>query len=47
MIDSGEIQIISCPTEDMTPDILMEALPRGKAKHFACALGLICFAGEC
>jgi len=32
MIDSGEIQIISCPTEDMTPDILMEALPRGKAK---------------
>jgi hypothetical protein len=46
-IDNGQIQLMYCPTEDMTADILTKALPSGKAKHFARALGLIRFAGEC
>ena len=47
MIEKGEIRLIYCPTEDMTADILTKALPSGKAKHFAHALGLLRFAGEC
>jgi hypothetical protein len=47
VIDNGDIQLIYCSTEDQTADILMKALPSGKAKHFAHALGLLRFAGEC
>ena len=34
------INLIYCPTEEMTADILTKALPSIKAKHFARALGL-------
>jgi len=47
IIDKGNIQLIYCPMEDMTVDILTKAPPSGKAKHFTHALGLLLFAGEC
>lgn len=39
-IDAGSIQLLYCPTNDMTADILTKALPSVKVKHFAAALGL-------
>ena len=40
IIKEGLIQLIYCPTKDMTADTLTKALPSIKAKHFATALGL-------
>ena len=39
-VQDGTINLIYCPTEDMTANILMKALPNSKAKHFARSLGL-------
>ena len=39
-VQRGSINLIYCPTEDMTADVLMKALPNTKAKHFAKMLGL-------
>jgi hypothetical protein len=41
VIESGLIQLIYCPTDEMTADTLTKALPSAKAKHFATALGLL------
>ena len=40
IIEAGTIKLVYCPTDDMTADMLMKALPSVKAKHFASALGL-------
>jgi hypothetical protein len=42
VVDEGHITLHYCPTNDMTADILMKALPsiKAKHKHFAHALGL-------
>ena len=40
-IENGSIELIYCPTEDMTADLLTKPLPSAKAKHFAHALGLL------
>ena len=40
IIKEGLIQLVYCPTEDMTANTLTKALPSIKAKHFATALGL-------
>ena len=40
-IDDGTINIIYCPTEDMTADILTKALSLQKVKKFTVALGLL------
>ena len=40
VVQNGTINLIYCPTEDMTADILTKALPNSKAKHFATSLGL-------
>jgi len=40
IIDNGSLKLVYCPTDDMTADTLMKALPSLKAKHFAVALGL-------
>ena len=40
VIDNGSLKLVYCPTDDMTADTLMKALPSLKAKHFAAALGL-------
>jgi len=40
VIDNGSLKLVYCPTDDMTADTLMKALPSPKAKHFAVALGL-------
>ena len=40
IVQEGTINLIYCPTEDMTADILTKALPNSKAKHFAKSLGL-------
>ena len=40
VVQNGSITLIYCPTEDMIADTLTKALPNGKAKHFASALGL-------
>ena len=39
-VQRKSINLIYCPTDDMTADILTKALPNSKAKHFAKALGL-------
>ena len=41
IVQEGTINLIYCPTEDMTADILMKALPNSKAKHLAKSLGLL------
>jgi hypothetical protein len=40
VVQNGSIDLIYCPTDDMTADTLTKALPSIKAKHFAAALGL-------
>ena len=40
VIQNSSINLIYCPTEEMTANILMKALPSMKAKHFAIGLGL-------
>jgi hypothetical protein len=40
-VENGSIELIYCPTEDMTADLLTKSLPSAKAKHFAHALGLL------
>ena len=40
-IENGSIELIYCPTEDMTADLLTKPLPSAKAKHFAHTLGLL------
>jgi hypothetical protein len=40
VVQNGTINLIYCPTDDMTADTLTKALPSIKAKHFAVALGL-------
>ena len=39
-VQKKTINLIYCPTEEMTADILTKPLPSMKAKHFAGALGL-------
>ena len=39
-VQKKTINLIYCPTEEMTANILTKALPSIKAKHFARALGL-------
>ena len=39
-VQKGSINLIYCPTEEMTADVLTKALPNAKAKHFAKMLGL-------
>jgi hypothetical protein len=39
-IKKGSIELVYCPTEDMTADLFTKPLPSAKAKHFAHALGL-------
>ena len=41
IVQEGTINLIYCPTEDMTADILAKALSNSKAKHFAKSLGLL------
>jgi len=40
IIKGSSIQLVYCPTDDMTADTLMKALPSTKVKHFASQLGL-------
>ena len=40
-VQKKSINLIYCPTDKMTADILTKALPNTKAKHFARALGLL------
>jgi ribonuclease HI len=40
VVQNGSINLIYCPTDDMTADILTKPLPNIKAKHFATSLGL-------
>jgi hypothetical protein len=40
-VENGSIELIYCPTEDMTADLLTKSLPSAKAKHLADALGLL------
>ena len=40
IVQKGVINLIYCPTEDITADILTKALPNSKANHFAKSLGL-------
>jgi hypothetical protein len=40
IVKQGHIELIYCPTDEMTADTLTKALPSIKAKHFANALGL-------
>jgi hypothetical protein len=39
-IEKGSIELIYCPTEDMTTDLFTKPLPSAKAKHFTHVLGL-------
>ena len=41
IVQNGSINLIYCPTEDMTADILTKALPNSQAKHFAKLLRLL------
>ena len=40
-VQKKSINLIYCPTDDMTANILTKALPNIKAKHFAKSLGLL------
>lgn len=40
VIEDGTIELLYCPTDDMTADTLTKALASAKARHFAAALGL-------
>ena len=40
IIKNSSLKLVYCPTDDMTADTLMKALPSLKAKHFAASLGL-------
>lgn len=40
VVQNGSINLIYCPTNNMTADTLTKALPNIKAKHFAQSLGL-------
>jgi hypothetical protein len=40
-VENGSIELVYCPTEDMTADLLTKPLPSAKAKHFAHSLGLL------
>ena len=40
IVQNGTINLIYCPTEDMTANILTKALPNSKANHFSRSLGL-------
>jgi hypothetical protein len=40
-VENGSIELIYCPTEDMTADLLTKPLPSTKVKHFAHALRLL------
>ena len=40
-IEKGSIELIYCPTKDMTADLLTKPLLSVKAKHFAHTLGLL------
>ncbi|TFY61298.1 hypothetical protein EVG20_g7113 [Dentipellis fragilis] len=40
VVDDSTFKIVYCPTEEMVADALTKALPNGKVKHFAGALGL-------
>ena len=46
VVQNGTINLIYCPTEDMTADMLTKALPNNKAKLFARSLGLHVTWGE-
>ena len=46
-VQKKTINLIYCPTEEMTADILTKLLPSMKAKHFVGALGLHPTWGEC
>ncbi|GLB45375.1 putative glycoprotein-N-acetylgalactosamine 3-beta-galactosyltransferase activity [Lyophyllum shimeji] len=46
IIEAGSIELIYCPTNDMTADTLTKALPSTKAKHFAAALDSRRFEGS-
>jgi hypothetical protein len=41
LIENGSIELIYCPTEDMTADLLTKLLPSTKARHFAHLIGLL------
>ena len=41
VIKGGSIQLIYCPTDELTADTLTKALPSAKVKHFAAAMGLV------
>jgi len=40
IVEGSSIRLIYCPTNDMTTNTLMKALPSTKAKHFTSQLGL-------
>ena len=44
-VEDGSINLIYCPTDDMTADILTKALPRWKVATHTLGLGLCCTSG--
>ena len=40
-VKNKSINLVYCPTDDMTANILTKALPNIKAKHFAWSLRLL------
>lgn len=40
VVNEGTFRLVYCPTDDMVADVLTEALPSAKVKHFASELGL-------
>lgn len=40
VVNEGTFRLVYCPTNDMVADVLTEALPSAKVKHFASELGL-------